>query len=162
MSTLAEQPLPAWRELSPAAKAFRAAHALWAVVSLAALGYIWQAVFTRRRDPALAASIGWLSIEGAALVIGRGDCPMGPFQARLGDPVPLFELVMPPPAAKAAIPVLAVAAIAGIALASLRGRRSNVPDARHKDTSTDQTWGATPSASSFISSSCAPYSSIGR
>jgi len=27
---------------------------------------------------------------------GHGDCPMGPLQADLGDPVPLFELVLPP------------------------------------------------------------------
>jgi hypothetical protein len=48
-------------------------------------------------------------------VIGRGNCPLGPFQARLGDPVPLFELVLPPRAAKAAIPVLFGVTVAGIA-----------------------------------------------
>ena len=47
--------------------------------------------------------------------MGRGNCPLGPFQARLGDPVPLFELVLSPRAAKAAIPVLAAVAVAGIA-----------------------------------------------
>jgi hypothetical protein len=41
---------------------------------------------------------------------------MGPFQRELGDPVPLFELVLPPQAAKAAIPVLAFASILGIAV----------------------------------------------
>jgi hypothetical protein len=50
-----------------------------------------------------------------ALVIGRGNCPLGPFQARLGDPVPLFELVLPPRAAKAAVPVLAAVTAAGVA-----------------------------------------------
>jgi hypothetical protein len=49
-----------------------------------------------------------------ALVIGRGNCPLGPFQARLGDPVPLFELVLPPRAAKAAVPVLAAVTAAGL------------------------------------------------
>jgi hypothetical protein len=55
-----------------------------------------------------------------ALVIGRGNCPLGPFQARLGDPVPLFELVLPARAAKAAIPILAVVTIAGMAALVLR------------------------------------------
>jgi hypothetical protein len=55
-------------------------------------------------------------IEGAALAVGRGKCPLGPLQAKLGDPVPLFELVLPPRGAKAAVPVLAAASVAGIAL----------------------------------------------
>ena len=114
---------PGWAALTDGAKAFRVAHAAWAVVSLAGLGYIWFAGLTRRRDRALAASIAWLGIEGIALVIGRGDCPAGPLQRQLGDPVPLFELVLPPRAAKAAIPILSGVSVAGIALALLRGPR---------------------------------------
>jgi hypothetical protein len=45
---------------------------------------------------------------------------MGPFQRRLGDPVPLFELVLPPRAAKAAVPVLAAFAVAGIGAVIIR------------------------------------------
>ena len=59
--------------------------------------------------------MGLLGIEGVALILGRGNCPLGPFQARLGDPIPLFELVLPPRAAKAAVPILAAVAVAGIA-----------------------------------------------
>ncbi|CAN5755354.1 hypothetical protein BH23CHL8_BH23CHL8_17690 [soil metagenome] len=54
-------------------------------------------------------------LEGVALFMGRGDCPMGPFQRRLGDPVPLFELVLPPRAAKLAVPVLFALSLAGMA-----------------------------------------------
>jgi hypothetical protein len=46
---------------------------------------------------------------------------MTPLQDRLGDPVPMFELVLPPRAAKAAIPVLAAVASVGLVLA-LRSR----------------------------------------
>jgi hypothetical protein len=42
---------------------------------------------------------------------------MTPLQRRLGDPVPMFELVLPPRAAKAAVPVLAGVALAGCLLA---------------------------------------------
>jgi hypothetical protein len=109
-----------WSDLPPAARSFRIAHVVWAVVSMASLGRVWWSACTGRRDRALAASIAWLAIEGVALVIGRGDCPFGPAQARLGDPIPLFELVLPPRAAKAAIPVLTVVSLMGIVLALVR------------------------------------------
>jgi hypothetical protein len=80
-------------ELSPAARAFRAVHALIA--------------------------------EGALVAANHGDCPLGPLQDRLHDPVPLFELVLSPAAARRAIPALGVVAGAGagILLAQLSGRR---------------------------------------
>jgi len=42
----------------------------------------------RRRDRLLWACVSFLSLEGVALVVGRGNCPFGPLQRRLGDPVP--------------------------------------------------------------------------
>jgi hypothetical protein len=66
------------------------------------------------------AGVAFLCVEGAALVVGRGDCPVGPVQTEWGDPVPFFELVLPPGPAKAAVPVLAVVAVAGIVTLVLR------------------------------------------
>lgn len=109
-----------WSDLGARARAFRLAHAAFSVLQLASLGYVWFCAVTRRRDRALTASSAALLIEGAALVVGRGDCPFGPFQAKLGDPVPLFELLLPKRAAKAAIPVLFVVAVAGLAAVVLR------------------------------------------
>ena len=103
--------------LSHAAFAFRAAHTALAVVDVGALGYIWFCALTRRRDRRLLLSTGALLVEGVALVVGRGNCPLGPLQRRLGDPTPLFELVLPPRAAKAAVPVLAGASLIGLMLA---------------------------------------------
>jgi hypothetical protein len=105
----------AWSGLNRQARAFRVAHAAWAVVSMASLGYIWVSALTRHRDALLWACVSFLSLEGVALIVGRGNCPFGPLQRRLGDPVPLFELVLPPRAAKAAIPVLTFVTVAGIA-----------------------------------------------
>jgi hypothetical protein len=110
----------AWSELPLGARAFRLAHVAWGVVGLTTLAYIWASALGRRRGRLLPASILFLSIEGLALLIGRGDCPFGPFQARLGDPVPMFELVLPPRAAKAAIPVLTVVPLLGFAAVALR------------------------------------------
>ena len=109
-----------WSDLGIGAKIFRVAHLAWGAASLTALGYIWSSALARRRDRLLAASVAFLGIEGVALVIGRGNCPFGPFQRRLGDPVPMFELVLPPRAAKAAIRILAVVTLAGFAALVVR------------------------------------------
>ncbi len=109
-----------WSDLPSGAKAFRIAHLVWSVVSLASLGHIWECALARRRDRRLGASIAFLSLEGVALIVGRGDCPFGPLQTRLGDPMPLFELVLPPRAAKAAVPVLAGVTLAGVAFGLVR------------------------------------------
>lgn len=95
-------------------------HAAWSVAGMASLGYIWACALRRRRDRALWASVAFLSIEGAGLAVGGGDCPMGPLQEEWGDPVPFFELLLPPRAAKAAVPILAVATVAGIAAVLVR------------------------------------------
>lgn len=113
-----------WAELSEAARAFRAAHAIWSVFGLASLAYIWASAVRRRRSRRTLAAMAFLSIEGAALVIGRGNCPLGRFKRTLGDPVPLFELVLPARAAKAAVPLLAAVSLAGFAAVLLRSPTS--------------------------------------
>ena len=72
----------------------------------------------------------FLTAEGGGLVVGRGDCPMGPLQEQLGDPVPFFELVLPPRAAKAAVPILAGASIAGFIAVALQRPIRGGPAAR--------------------------------
>ena len=112
------------RPLSRGALALRAGHTAIAVVELSCLGYVWACVATGRRDRLLYAAMSALAVEGAGLVIGRGDCPLGPLQDRLGDPVPLFELVLPPVWARRAVPILAGISLLGIALALRPGRQT--------------------------------------
>ena len=102
--------------LSPTAVAFRAAHAVIAVGFLAAIGDVWMAAITGRRGPLLRLSVTALVTEGVVVTANGGDCPLGGLQDRMGDPVPLFELVLSPRAAKRAVPVLGMVAAAGIAL----------------------------------------------
>jgi hypothetical protein len=118
-----EKGRPAWRNLPPKAKAFRIAHVVAGIVNMTALGYVCLSAVRRRRDHALVASVSVLSAEGLALVAGRGNCPFGPFQRSLGDPVPMFELFLPPRAAKAAIPVLTVVVLAAFAAVLMRPPR---------------------------------------
>lgn len=111
---------PGWADLGPKARTWRLAHAGWSVAQLASLAYLWRSALLGRRDRRVGLVVGFLAAEGAALAVGRGNCPMGRFQEEWGDPVPFFELLLPPRAAKAAVPILAVVSLLGIGLVLLR------------------------------------------
>ena len=108
------------QRLAPAALAFRVGHAGVAAGFLAAIAYVWACALTGRRDARLRVAVAALAVEGVLVGANGGDCPLGPLQARLDDPVPLFELVLSPRAAKRAVPVLGAVAAAGIALVASR------------------------------------------
>lgn len=99
---------------------WRAAHALIAVWFLASIAYVWWCALTRRRGRLLRWVIAGLAAEGALVAANRGDCPLAPLGQRIGDPDPLFDLVLPPRASKIAIPVLGAITAAGVGL--LRAR----------------------------------------
>jgi hypothetical protein len=109
-----------WSALDTGAKAVRIGHIGVAFVGLGSLAYVWACALTGRRDRWLAAACVALSVQGVAILSGGGNCPLGPLQQRLGDPTPCFELVLPPRAAKAALPVLVPVALGGVALVALR------------------------------------------
>jgi len=86
------------------------------VAFLAAIAHVWWCALTGRRDRRLRLAIIALAGEGVLVLAHRGDCPLGGLQERLGDPIPLFELVLSPKAAKLAVPVLGAIAATGIVL----------------------------------------------
>jgi hypothetical protein len=106
--------------LSPEARAFRAAHGAISVAFLAAITYVWWCALTRRRDRWLRLAVFALVTEGAVVAANHGDCPLGPCQERLEDPVPLFELVLTPTAARRAVPTLGLVTAAGLMLLARR------------------------------------------
>jgi hypothetical protein len=116
-------------QLSSMALAFRAGHAAITVGFLGAIGYVWWCAVTGRRDRWLRLAAGALVAEGAFVAANHGDCPLGPLQARLGDPVPLFELVLSPVAARRAVPTLGIVAATGLVLL-LRRRPEAAPRSR--------------------------------
>ena len=109
-------------ELSVPARAFRGVHGLITVAFLLAIVYVWWCALTGRRDRWVRLAVAALVAEGAFVTANRGDCPLGGLQDRLGDPVPLFELVLSPTAARRAVPVLGVVAGAGIGVLAWRAR----------------------------------------
>ena len=110
-------------KLSRAALAFRAGHAAIAAEQLLAIAYVWWSALTGRRGRLLHIAAATLICEGVLVTANRGDCPLGGLQRRLGDPVPLFELVLSPRAAKRAVPTLGAITAAGLALLVVLGRR---------------------------------------
>lgn len=108
--------------LSSAVIAWRTGHALVAIGFLGSIGYVWWCAITGRRGPLLRPVVGALFAEGVLVAANRGDCPLGPLGDHIGDEVPLFELVLPPRAARAAIPVLGAVTAAGLVLLVIRSR----------------------------------------
>jgi hypothetical protein len=114
-------PTPAMN-LSRAALAFRTLHAAIAIEMLLAIAYVWWCALRGRRDYLLRIAAASLIGEGVLVAANHGDCPLGGLQERLGDPVPLFELVLSPRAAKRAVPTLGAITAAGLALLMVHGR----------------------------------------
>jgi hypothetical protein len=123
--TIGRNPSRPARKLSRAALAFRAFHAGIAVEMLLAVTYVWWCALSGRRGRLLRVAAASLIGEGVLVAANHGDCPLGGLQERLGDPVPLFELVLSPRAAKRAVPTLGVIAVAGLALMVVRGRHDS-------------------------------------
>lgn len=101
--------------LSPQARVLRAVHNAVGAGELSCLGYLWVCALSGRRDRWLWSSVAILLGEGAALVVHKG-CPLGIFQRRAGDDVPLFELWFGPRLAPFAIPFFTGLSIAGLGL----------------------------------------------
>ena len=108
--------------LPTAVVAWRAAHGLIAIGFLASIGYVWWCALTGRRGAWLRLAITALVSEGVLVVTNRGDCPLGPLGDRIGDHVPLFELVLSPSAARRAVPMLGVLTAVGLGLLAARSR----------------------------------------
>lgn len=102
--------------MSVSARLFRAVHAAIAAAFLLAIGHVWRCALTGRRDRALNVAVAALAGEGLLVTANGGDCPLGPLQDRMGDPVPLFELVLSRRAARQAVPALGAVAVVGVAL----------------------------------------------
>jgi hypothetical protein len=111
-----------WRQ-APVVIAWRAAHALIAVGFLTSIGHVWWCGLTGRKGPFLRPAVGALVAEGACVIGNHGDCPLGKLGDRVGDPVPLFELVLSPVAARRAVPALGAVTVAGFCLVGTRSWR---------------------------------------
>jgi hypothetical protein len=111
--------------LTPAIVLWRVTHGLITAAFLSAIAAIWTAAVTGRRGRWLRAAITAVLCEGAVVALNHGDCPLGPVGERVGDPVPFFELLLSPRAARRAIPALGAFTAVGVAIVAARGGRSS-------------------------------------
>jgi len=109
--------------LSPAARALRVAHTAVTAMFLLAIGYIWWCALSGRRGRLLRVAVVSLTGEAVLVAANDGDCPLGGLQQRVDDPVPLFELVLSPAAARRAVPALGGVAGTGMAVLAWRSAR---------------------------------------
>ena len=115
--------MPAAGALSPAARALRVTHTLITALFLSAIGYVWWCALSGRRGTLLRLAVASLTAEAVLVAANDGDCPLGGLQQRVDDPVPLFELVLSPAAARRAVPVLGGIAGTDIAVLAWRSGR---------------------------------------
>lgn len=116
--------------LSRQARTLRLLHTSIGFGELGCLGYLWFCALSRRRDLWLKLSACVLAGEGVALLIAKG-CPLGVFQRRAGDDLPMFELWFGPRLAPFAIPSFTVIAVVGLLLVLTRPPRARLRPA-HK------------------------------
>jgi hypothetical protein len=94
----------------------RLVHGLISLLFLACIALIYAAAWQGRAGVLTLVAIGALTLEGMLVALSRGNCPLGPVFRRLGDEKPFFELLLPPRAAKAAVPVLGAVTVVGLVL----------------------------------------------
>jgi hypothetical protein len=116
----AQCPAEAQAGLPAAVLVTRVLHGVVSVLFLACIAIVYVGVWQGRASPLTIAALAALALEGVLVVLSRGNCPLGPLFRRAGDETPLFELVLPPRAAKLAVPVLGLITAVGALVLGIR------------------------------------------
>jgi hypothetical protein len=98
----------------------RVAHGVISLLFLSCIAVIYLGAWQGTANALTLAALAALCAEGALVVLSGGNCPLGPFWRALGDETPLFELLLPPRAAKLAFPILTAVSVLGAALLAVR------------------------------------------
>jgi hypothetical protein len=98
----------------------RVAHGLVSVLFLFCIAVVYAGAWRGTAGMLTLAAVGALLLEGLLVLLSRGNCPLGPLFRRLGDDTPFFELLLPPRAARLAVPVLAAVTALGIVILATR------------------------------------------
>ena len=96
-------------------------HTAFAVYFIACIAAIYSAAITLHIDLILWLAIASLAVEGIAVfLLNGGHCPLAPLQRKLDDSVPFFNLFLPAPLAKKAIPFFTTVTFLGLAVLIVR------------------------------------------
>jgi hypothetical protein len=108
------------RPLSRVVIVSRVAHGLVSALFLLCIAVVYAGAWRASDGPLTFGAVGALLLEGVLVLLSHGNCPLGPLFRQLGDDTPFFELLLPPRAAKLAVPVLAAVTALGIVLLASR------------------------------------------
>jgi hypothetical protein len=75
-------------------------HALIALLMFAAIGVVYYSAVSQEYDLLLSLALVVLFIEGVAITLNKGDCPLSYLQRKYGDDKTFFELFLPKKIAK--------------------------------------------------------------
>jgi len=99
----------------------RTVHGIFALYFISCLFYIYYAAVTKTFTVILAIALISLAIEGLLVfILNKGDCPLIHIQKKIGDPIPFFDLFLPAPIAKKAIPFFAILTLVGLVFLAVR------------------------------------------
>jgi len=94
----------------------RSIHGLITAFFISCLGYIYYTGLTNRPDPLAYAACVAILVEGAVVMLNKGNCPLGVIHKNVGDNKTFFELFLPKSVAKQAVPFLGLIALIGFLL----------------------------------------------
>lgn len=94
----------------------RLIHGLITAFFLSCIVYIYYAGITNQMNIYVYISVGMILLEMVIIVLNKGICPMGVLHNKFGDTKTFFELLLPKPLAKRAVPFLGFVAALGILL----------------------------------------------
>lgn len=94
----------------------RLLHAGFVLYFFICIFYIYYCVIFGIENAFLYISIISLLIEGLVVFLNNSDCPLGAFHKKAGDNKTFFEVFVPKPIAKQAIPFFAIVAMGGLLL----------------------------------------------
>ncbi len=83
---------------------------------LSCLVWIYYSVISNTPNTLAYVAAASLFLEGLIVSLNHGDCPLGFIHHKYGDQKAFFELFLPKPLAKKAVPFLGVISLLGIGL----------------------------------------------
>ena len=91
----------------------RTIHGMIAVYFLSCIAWIYYSAINNQPNTWAYLAAASLFLEGLVVFLNHGDCPLGKVHHRFGDQKAFFELFLPKPLAKQAVPFFGLVSIIG-------------------------------------------------
>lgn len=98
----------------------RTIHGLISFYFVSCIVWIYYSAISNWSNRMAYIAVASIILEGLIVFLNHGDCPLGVIHHRFGDDKAFFELFLPKPAAKKAVPVLGTVGFIGMILLVFR------------------------------------------